>query len=237
MAKTSTRSQEINTYEESRKRRLQDNQKRFEDLGILKISKSLSEVTNSVKKSPQHRAKPKPNRSIDMLELRRSSRARNLVPSYSDAPDIGLPTPRKRSKPSSWKSYLGRPANEVKFASNEERDCAFRNAEMLQSNMGSKNPCFVKSMVRSHVYSCFWLGLPSKFCKDHLPSKDVNMILEDEDGSEYDAIYIGSRQGLSGGWRGFALDHKLDDGDALVFELSEPTRFKIYIVRASILRQ
>ncbi|XP_042511961.1 B3 domain-containing protein Os05g0481400 isoform X2 [Macadamia integrifolia] len=229
MAKTRNRNQQaMNTYEESRKQRLQDNLKRFEDLGILKISKSLLEVTNSGKKSPQCTAKPRLKRSIEMLELRRSSRARNLVSSYSDAPDIGLPTPRKRSRTSSsWKSYLGRPASEVKFASDEERASAIHNAEMLQSNLGSKNPSFIKSMVRSHVYSCFWLGLPSKFCKDHLPLKEVNMVLEDENGSEYDAIYIGSRQGLSGGWRGFALDHKLDDGDALVFELSEPTRFKV----------
>lgn len=55
------------------------------------------------------------------------------------------------------------------------------------------------------------------------------MVLEDEHGNEYDAVYIGSRTGLSGGWRAFALEHKLDDGDALVFELTEPTRFKVSI--------
>ena len=55
------------------------------------------------------------------------------------------------------------------------------------------------------------------------------MVLEDEDGSEYGATYIGKRAGLSGGWRAFALDHKLDDGDALVFELIQPTRFKVSV--------
>ncbi|KAJ4960190.1 hypothetical protein NE237_020100 [Protea cynaroides] len=217
-----------NTYEAARKKRVQDNEKRFEDLGILKISKSLLETADSEKKSPHRPAKPKPKRSIDMLELRRSSRARNPVASYTDEPDIGLPTPRKRSRThSSWESYLARPINELKFASYEERASAIHSAEMLQIKLGSKNPSFVKSMVRSHVYSCFWLGLPIKFCKDYLPTKEVKMILEDEDGSEFDAIYIGSRRGLSGGWRGFALDHKLDDGDALVFVLSKPTRFKV----------
>ncbi|XVF05872.1 hypothetical protein REPUB_Repub05bG0210600 [Reevesia pubescens] len=88
-------------------------------------------------------------------------------------------------------------------------------------------------MVRSHVYSCFWLGLPSKFCEDHLSKMVEDMVLEDENGSEYGATYIGKRAGLSGGWRAFALDHKLDDGDALVFELIQPTRFKIYIIRTS----
>lgn len=53
------------------------------------------------------------------------------------------------------------------------------------------------------------------------------MILEDEADKGFDAIYIGKRTGLSGGWRAFALEHKLDDGDALVFELIEPNRFKV----------
>ena len=57
----------------------------------------------------------------------------------------------------------------------------------------------------------------------------LDVVLEDENGTEYGAIYIGKRAGLSGGWRGFALDHKLDDGDALVFELIEPARFKVYV--------
>ncbi|KAI3450223.1 hypothetical protein Pfo_006888 [Paulownia fortunei] len=75
-------------------------------------------------------------------------------------------------------------------------------------------------------------GLPTKFCEDHLPKSTVDMVLEAEEGSEYEAIFISKRTGLSGGWRAFALDHKLDDGDALVFELIEPTRFKVYIHRA-----
>lgn len=54
------------------------------------------------------------------------------------------------------------------------------------------------------------------------------MVLEDEDGNEYEAVFISSRTGLSGGWRAFALEHKLDDGDALVFELVDPKKFKVH---------
>lgn len=53
------------------------------------------------------------------------------------------------------------------------------------------------------------------------------MILEDERGMEYKVKYLGEKAGLSGGWRGFAIDHNLEIGDALVFELTEPTRFKV----------
>lgn len=55
----------------------------------------------------------------------------------------------------------------------------------------------------------------------------MDVVLENEEGTEYGAVFISKRTGLSGGWRAFALDHKLDDGDALVFELIEPTRFKV----------
>ncbi|KAL1834968.1 hypothetical protein ACET3Z_004619 [Daucus carota] len=222
-----------NTYEEARKQRLLENKKRIEELGILKISKSLSDITKSGK--PQRR-QPKPRAtSISILEPRRSSRARNIVSSYRDDIGVELPLMRKRSKfNSSWTSYLARPVDEVKSATLEERNAAMKSAEKIQCSQQSKFPSFIKSMVRSHVYSCFWLGLPTWFCEDHLPKSDGNteIVLEDESGAEYEAVYISKRTGLSGGWRAFALDHKLDDGDALVFELTEPTRFKVYIVRA-----
>lgn len=71
-------------------------------------------------------------------------------------------------------------------------------------------------------------GLPQSFCKKHLPKSTVNMVLEDEDGNEFDTVFISSRTGLSGGWKAFALAHKLDDGDALVFELLDQTTFKVH---------
>ncbi|XP_048324304.2 putative B3 domain-containing protein At5g58280 isoform X2 [Ziziphus jujuba] len=206
-----------------------------EDLGISKISKSLTDLTKSENNSQQKLSKFK-SKSTCISEPRRSSRVRNPVQSYCDDANVDLPPLRKRSRSrsSSWTSYAVRPLDEVKLASYEERVAALKAAEELQSNLQSENPCFVKSMVRSHVYSCFWLGLPTKFCEEHLSSSVVDMTLEDESGQEFEAIYIGKRTGLSGGWRAFALDHKLDDGDALVFELIEPTRFKVYIIRASM---
>ncbi|KAJ9565093.1 hypothetical protein OSB04_001059 [Centaurea solstitialis] len=200
-----------NSYEEARKQQLLENKKRFEP----------REVKPKIRNAP-------------VIEPRRSTRARNPAPLYRDELDIGLPSVRRRSKSnSSWESYVVRPLEEVKIASYEERVHAVKNAEKVQSNLQSEYPSFVKSMVRSHVYSCFWLGLPTSFCRKHLPKSTVSMVLEDEDGNDYDAQFISERTGLSGGWRAFALEHKLDDGDALVFELVEPRRFKIYIVKAA----
>uniref|UniRef100_A0A453MCX5 TF-B3 domain-containing protein n=1 Tax=Aegilops tauschii subsp. strangulata TaxID=200361 RepID=A0A453MCX5_AEGTS len=38
---------------------------------------------------------------------------------------------------------------------------------------------------------------------------------------------------LRKGWRGFAARHDLADGGFLVFQLTERTKFKVYIIRAS----
>ncbi|RVX22865.1 hypothetical protein CK203_008419 [Vitis vinifera] len=62
------------SYEEARKQHLEENKKRLEDLGILKISQKAS-------------PKPKPE-SVYMLEPRRSSRVRNSVASYCDEVSI-----------------------------------------------------------------------------------------------------------------------------------------------------
>ncbi|MCL7041562.1 hypothetical protein MKW94_024634, partial [Papaver nudicaule] len=88
-------------------------------------------------------------------------------------------------------------------------------------------------MVRSHVSGCFWLGLPSKFCLSNLPKNDTLFTLADEDGKEYIVNYLPRKLGLSGGWKAFAIAHKLVAGDALVFHLIKFSIFKVYIVRTS----
>uniref|UniRef100_A0A7N2R6U1 TF-B3 domain-containing protein n=2 Tax=Quercus lobata TaxID=97700 RepID=A0A7N2R6U1_QUELO len=104
-------------------------------------------------------------------------------------------------------------------------------AEEVQSNLQHEYPSFVKSLVRSHVASCFWMGLPGKFCKAHLPDKDTAITLEDEGGKQYVLKYIAYKTGLSAGWRQFSAAHNLLEGDVLVFQLVEPTKFKVYIIR------
>lgn len=54
------------------------------------------------------------------------------------------------------------------------------------------------------------------------------MTLADEDGNEWRTKYLDRKTGLSGGWKGFAVDHDLVDGDALVFQLIKPTKFQVF---------
>ncbi|CAM0870205.1 unnamed protein product [Alopecurus aequalis] len=74
-------------------------------------------------------------------------------------------------------------------------------------------------------------GLPAGFCKNNLPEDDVDIVLEDEEGKPYDTKYKAKKTGLSGRWKRFAVQHDLKVGDALVFQLVQPTHFKVYIIR------
>ncbi|KAK9112800.1 hypothetical protein Scep_020319 [Stephania cephalantha] len=107
-------------------------------------------------------------------------------------------------------------------ASDEARQNAIDRAEELQSSLGDEFPSFVKPM-----------GLPTKFCNDYMPKDTEAVMLVDENGEEYPTVFISRRTGLSGGWKAFSLAHDLVDGDALIFQLVEPTTLKVYIIRAN----
>ncbi|XP_075482124.1 B3 domain-containing protein Os01g0234100-like isoform X2 [Primulina tabacum] len=110
-------------------------------------------------------------------------------------------------------------------------------AEEVQSSLGNEQPSFLKVLVRSHVASCFWMGLPVPFCKLHLPSKDTTAVLENETGEEFEIKYIAHKTGLSAGWRKFVAGNKIVEGDVLIFQLIGPCRFKVYIIRANDLNE
>ncbi|KAL5727376.1 hypothetical protein ACHQM5_000583 [Ranunculus cassubicifolius] len=76
-------------------------------------------------------------------------------------------------------------------------------------------------------------GLPTSFSRKHLPRRDETVTLIDEKGDEWPTVYLAEKRGLSGGWRGFSIDHGLVDGDALVFELVHRTTSKVYIIRVN----
>ncbi|KAI3958575.1 hypothetical protein MKW92_047606 [Papaver armeniacum] len=206
-----------NSYEEARKQRLEDNKRRFQELGVLKIANSLSDVTKDKKKTPRKYTLRSKTAPLNPDLMRRSSRPRNQV-AYSQG------TGRKKCET----RYVS-----TRVATKEERNDALKRAMSFQSGLLSRNPSFVKSMSRSQVAGCFTLDLPLEISNTHLPEKSkLRIVLENEVGSLYIVHYNG-RSKLSDGWRAFSRDHKLDDGDALVIELIEPTRFKVYIFKVS----
>ncbi|XP_048336845.2 B3 domain-containing protein At3g19184 isoform X2 [Ziziphus jujuba] len=213
------------TYEECRRQRLEENKKRMEELNLSKLAQSLK--TSSPKSSPVKRIKPKPCLPVEpsSVPLRRSSRVADKPPSsYKEVPLEPLGRLRR--------SYQRRDLLNRQYASDEVRQYAIDRAEQIQSGLDSDWPSFVKPMFQSHVTGGFWLGLPVQFCKTHLPHCNEMISLVDEDENEFQTKYLADKTGLSGGWRGFSIEHQLVDGDALVFHLVRPTQFKVYITRA-----
>lgn len=78
-------------------------------------------------------------------------------------------------------------------------------------------------------YVFFVQGLYTDFCRRELPRNDGVVSLVDEEGVEWPVVYLARKTGLSGGWKKFAVEHNLVDGDALVFQLIKPTVFKVWI--------
>ncbi|KAK8475990.1 hypothetical protein V6N11_063427, partial [Hibiscus sabdariffa] len=95
----------------------------------------------------------------------------------------------------------------------ELKSAVMERALQIQANLSPEFPSLVKYMLPSHVTGGFWLGLPKHFCSNHLPKEDRIMVLEDEEGEEFEAKYLVVKVGLSGGWRGFSIAHKLLEGN------------------------
>lgn len=199
-------------YEESRNQRLEQNKRRMEELGLMELSESL-------KKPKVVRKKPE-KRKTEVREARRSSRvAAKPVVIYREQLQKVPGARERRDRQGLRRRYLTEAA----------REAAVEAAEKLLKNMD--NPAFEKPMVHSNVSSVFWLGLPEEFCEKHMPGQDEKFMLEDDKEKEWECLYLAHRKGMSSGWRGFALDHDIMDGDCCVFELVGPLRFKVHIVR------
>ncbi|KAI3446000.1 hypothetical protein Pfo_002665 [Paulownia fortunei] len=115
----------------------------------------------------------------------------------------------------------------------EAKFSVMERAERVLARLENELPHFVKCMLPSNVAHGFWLHLPKKFCSVHLPNHDTSIVLVDEWGNEYKTSYLLERHGLSAGWRGFSIAHRLLKGDILIFHLTEPCKLKVHIVRVN----
>ncbi|XP_019174984.1 PREDICTED: B3 domain-containing protein At3g19184-like isoform X2 [Ipomoea nil] len=207
-------------YEELRQQRVEENKRRLEELHLPLLSLALKNA--SPKPSPK--VKPRVIRT-ELVPLRRSPRvAKSAAPEYAEVTYYERILPRRASCPR-------RDLSNRVYASDKDRAVATVKAEKLEASLESKVPTFVRSMLPSHVSGGFWLGLPSYFCRRNLPARDETVTLIDESGAEWPTVYLARKTGLSGGWKKFAVDHDLVDGDALVFQLIKRAVFKVYITR------
>ena len=74
----------------------------------------------------------------------------------------------------------------------------------------------------------------------HTHAHDEAAVLGDEADDEFHMMYNAHRKGkhchyyLDKGWKGFAFDHDLADGDCLVFHMTERAKFKVRFSISSI---
>ncbi|CAK8568267.1 unnamed protein product [Lathyrus sativus] len=217
------------SYEEIRRKRMEENRKRMEALNLTQLSQSLRKSSSRISKPSASKSRTVKN---EPDVIRRSNRVANLPPVYKGILIDRVIKPKSRnSSGGSYDKYMD--YSKRVYASDEDRLEALDKAEKLQSELNSPHPIFIRTMLQSHVTGRFRLSLPVHFCKKNLPKQGEVMTLIDEDGNESPASYSARNTVLSTGWRGFAIAHKLADGDALIFELVKRTAFKVYIIRVN----
>ncbi|WOH04724.1 hypothetical protein DCAR_0624136 [Daucus carota subsp. sativus] len=141
-------------------------------------------------------------------------------------------------------SYFGRYSSECKllygrkktlidslYQDDDAKKSVMDRAEEVLRSIPVEYPRFSKPMLPSNVSYSFWMIFPLEFCKFHMPKEDVRVVLVDDHGKQRDTTYLTKRHGLSAGWRGFAMDHRLLEGDILVFHMISAYTFKVNIVR------
>ncbi|XP_078165161.1 B3 domain-containing protein Os03g0184500-like isoform X2 [Carex rostrata] len=215
------------SYEEARKRNIEENKKKLEALNLHHLSFAIQKPQPP--KTPPSIKQRRPKVDVEVTPTRRSGRLAKLQgANYLEVSEKIMETPRRIIQVRSDRSYLINQPN----ISYEAKERALRTAQEIESQLDPTFPSFIRSMLHSHVTRGFWFGLIKQFCTSHLPKYDCTVTLVDEQGDEFDTKYFAGRTALSGGWQGFAVAHKLIDGDACVFQLIKPTTFKVYIIRA-----
>nr|XP_043607284.1 B3 domain-containing protein Os01g0234100-like [Erigeron canadensis] len=172
------------------------------------------------------RRKSKPIRYYNP-EIVLDTKTSKTVNGALDSTSNGLSSPKGSSSRKNVKSPI-------------ESSPAMIRAQEVRSSLGTEHPSCIKLMVKAHLDSTtggYWMGFSHQWARMYLSKTDREMLIEDEDGEIYQIKYNSDKSGLSAGWRKFATGHNLLEGDALVFHLVDPFKFKVYIIRANDLNE
>ncbi|CAL4931735.1 unnamed protein product [Urochloa decumbens] len=199
-------------YEARRQRQIEENKRRIEELGLRHLAAAV--MPPQVKQlKVKHKARA-PGAAAATAPPRRSGRVAKL--------------PEQPDYRENIKKNIGPTAVERSHA------IAKAKATELKGKLGADYPTFVKTISQYSVTTTA-LGLPRQFCREHLPKHGEVITLVDEDDKEFDVQYYKAPNDCTfsiKSWRGFAIDHKLDYGDCLVFQLIQRRKFKVYIMKA-----
>lgn len=235
------------TYEETRKLRMEENKKRMEELGLMQLSTSMKKPRVVRRKLTLEERGLERRRSSRVAaiqaqeELRRAQESDASDESDEDVSAKSVASSDESEAESDPDSEPGSPVVRTRYTLRRNRKTPPREisdgrveateaAEDIEKEL--ENPGFVVSLLDAHVSTDF-LEVPEKFRKRNLPEVDEKVALEDEDEKVWVSTFLPSSGVLGDGWSKFVKEHKLEAGDACVFELLSVNKLKVHLVRAS----
>uniref|UniRef100_A0ACD5ZXZ4 Uncharacterized protein n=1 Tax=Avena sativa TaxID=4498 RepID=A0ACD5ZXZ4_AVESA len=117
--------------------------------------------------------------------------------------------------------------------SGKQKNYALQKAKKYKS----KYPITVQIMKDTFVYKIFFMIIPCKFVKEHLPQTKKKLTLWDPQGRAWEVTYVYCNNrcvgAFSGGWGKFSIGNHLEMFDVCVFELFSKDNIKVHIYRAN----
>ncbi|EMS54699.1 hypothetical protein TRIUR3_21664 [Triticum urartu] len=129
---------EPNSYEEQRRRQVEENKRKLEELRLHRLSAAVREAA----------VKPMPIQELKLRYLRPPpppTRRSGRVASLPKQPDY-----RDKKAPRAYVNRRGLPPDRV-YATDEARDYAFTKAKELNNQLSSAHPSFIKPMTHSYA--------------------------------------------------------------------------------------
>ncbi|XBI53556.1 hypothetical protein VPH35_035770 [Triticum aestivum] len=205
---------EPNSYEEQRRRQVEENKRKLEELRLHRLSAAVKPMPTKQLKLRKAAAPP--------ALTQRSGRVASLLrqPDYRNISILSGTYVSKTLPP------------DLVYVAEEVRAYAFSKAKELKNQLCSDHPSFIKP-ISNYAATSSWLNIRSQVNKRYLTWSDEMVFLVDEEDGEFHMPYHALSGSFGNGWKWFAIGHKLADGDCLVFHLVEKTKFKVYIIRAS----
>ncbi|KAF8729061.1 hypothetical protein HU200_018375 [Digitaria exilis] len=193
-------------YEAKRRRQIEENKRRIEELGLRQLAAAA--IPPQAKRLKHKVRVPG---AAATAPPRRSGRVANLPeqPEYRENINERI--------------VIGMTAVERSYS------IANAKAKELECELGANYPTFVKTITKFSAIS-FSLSLPPLLCREHLPEHVKVITLVDEEDDEFDMQYYKEpryHKYKITNWKWFAINNKLDNGDCLVFQLIQQTKFKV----------
>jgi len=233
----------LSAYEEERNRTIAENRKKLAELGLLNLPQ-LGATTPLPQPKIRKLVQQKRPAAVAELRPKRVLRTRIDAASQLDHVELDADDFQPRRAPGSVRrGSVRRLAADCDAAAEEEDEVAVELPDGAEvEDEGDTAPkrggcAYVKHMMPSLVTGGYWAQAPTQLCSA-MPQGTYGIHLR-VGNVLWPVTWLQrpSGAGLSGGWRGFAVDQRLCVGDAVVFQLRDGSKrvLDVHIFRAHLL--